>query len=271
MSVHLCLAFRDEDGHYTSHAAAVLVSLFRHTTAAVAVHVLHDDSLNRQRQDVLRCVAAHFDQQVLFHTVQPWCEPLRHFSIPLYGQGSLYRYFIPQCVEADTVCYVDCDVCFTRDVADLLAEAETHPLAPLCVVQDEAALFHPNVRAYVKSQGLNPDTYFNSGVLVLHLAALQATFKDFARTVIQLTAAYPQSRFPDQDALNRLFAKLPLHWMETSFNYAMPIQERMLLEPPALQEKILHFSVHKPWSEKVYPAMRLPRENYSLLAEILHS
>ena len=42
---HLALAFRDESGSYSLHGAATLLTVCAHTSAALCVHILHDEDL----------------------------------------------------------------------------------------------------------------------------------------------------------------------------------------------------------------------------------
>lgn len=75
-------------------------------------------------------------------------------------------------------------------------------------------------RAIVK-KGLDPAHYFNSGVLVFHPHRLRALFPDLMAAVLRLLPELSRPLlYPDQDALNLLFRRLPLHWLGERFNSA---------------------------------------------------
>lgn len=164
--LHICLAFRDADGLYALHAAASLVSVLQHTAMPLELHCIHDESLRPQGRHCLERVAAHFGKNMCFHDVRNMLAKMPDIHIPLLGLGSLYRYFIPECITAEHVLYLDCDICCTCDVAELYEDARAHPKAPLACVLDDGVRHVPAMKAYIRSMGLNAKIYFNSGVLV---------------------------------------------------------------------------------------------------------
>lgn len=79
--------------------------------------------------------------------------------------------------------------------------------------------------------------------------------------------APPPLLYPDQDALNLLFRRLPLHWLGERFNYQLHVAGRWLLPPGQLEGRLLHFCGRKPWCEPLCPSALGHLENYRFLEQ----
>lgn len=85
-------------------------------------------------------------------------------------------------------------------------------------------------------KGLDPAHYFNSGVLVFHPRRLRALFPDLMAAVLRLLPELSRPLlYPDQDALNLLFRRLPLRWLGERFNYQQHVAGRWLLRRTSLK------------------------------------
>lgn len=73
--------------------------------------------------------------------------------------------------------------------------------------------------------------------------------------------------YPDQDALNLLFRRLPLHWLGERFNYQLHVAGRWPLPPDQLEGSLLHFCGRKPWCEPLCPSALGHLENYRFLEQ----
>lgn len=266
--VQLCLAFRDGDGLYAMHAAATLTSVLQNTQMPLTVCVIHDETLHPERRGCLEAVAAYFGQDIRFHDVQDKLDALADLEIPKLGLGSLYRLFIPECIAAKHAIYIDCDMCFTCDVREILDDALACPHALLACVRDDGARFYPPMRAYVKRVGMDPDKYFNSGLMVMNIPAIRATFDNFADAVLRMIRRLDDSEYKDQDALNLIFKNLCVHYLHERFNCIMHIESRLLWKGKDLQGKVLHYCVAKPWGPFPFPAVDLHRANYRMVEDI---
>lgn len=117
-------------------------------------------------------------------------------------------------------------------------------------------------------KGLDPAHYFNSGVLVFHPHRLRALFPDLMAAVLRLLPELSRPLlYPDQDALNLLFRRLPLHWLGERFNYQLHVAGRWLLPPDQLEGRLLHFCGRKPWCEPLCPSALDHLENYRFLEQ----
>ncbi len=267
--IHVALAFHDHDGNYTLHAAATLLSLFRRTTSRITAHILHDASLNGTGRARLAAVAEYFGQSLRFHAVPELPAASAADLPPQFGPGSLYRLHLPELVDEEQVIYLDCDICCTLDIRELWEEA-AQGRAPSGEAPLLSCVRNMTDGRAVAKKGLDPVRYFNSGVLVFRPRRLRALFPDLMAAVLRLLPELPRPLlFPDQDALNVIFRRLPLHWLDERFNYQLHVAGRWLLPPERLEGKVLHFCGRKPWCEPLFPSALGHLENYRLLERLL--
>lgn len=232
--IHVALAFHDHDGNYVLHAAAVLVSLFRRTASPVTA-LLHDAGLTPVGNARLATVAEYFGQSLRLHAVPEPPPEIAAGLPPQFGPGSLYRLHLPRLLDEEQVIYLDCDVCCTLDIRELWEEA----------TQEQS----------------------RSGVLVFHPRRLRALFPDLMAAVLRLLPELSRPLlYPDQDALNLLFRRLPLHWLGERFNYQLHVAGRWLLRHQ-LEGRLLHFCGRKPWCEPLCPSALGHLENYRFLEQ----
>ncbi|WP_300734285.1 glycosyltransferase [uncultured Desulfovibrio sp.] len=274
MTYHLALAFRDEDGRYSLHAAATLLTVCAHTSAALCVHILHDADLPPQGRRALEAAARQSGREMRFHLVPELPPELRENMPPAFGPGAFYRYWLPELPELageERLLYLDCDICALMDVTDFWQaadEAAGSGRGPaLWGVRDAAMSLHP---AYARRMGLRPADCLNSGVLLLHLPRLRRLLPSWQQAMRQALLSLPApSRYPDQDALNVLCRRLPHALLPERFNYQMHVAARWEQEPGALAGRLLHYCGRKPWCVPAYRAAQPFLEQYGRLAALL--
>lgn len=256
---HLALAFRDENRSYSLHAAATLLTVCAHTSAALCVHILHDEDLPPQGRKVLQVVARRSGQEIRFHPLPPLPPELRENMPPAFGPGAFYRYWLPELPEladVERLLYLDCDICALMDVTDFWRAADEAAAGnqdiALWGVRDAAMSLHPD---YARRMGLRPSACLNSGVLLLHLPRLRRLLPSWMQAMRQALLSLPApSLYPDQDALNVLCRRLPHALLPERFNYQMHVAARWEREPGALAGRLLHYCGRKPWCEPPYRA-----------------
>lgn len=274
VTYHLALAFRDEDGRYSLHAAATLLTVCAHTSAALCVHILHDADLPPQGRRALEAAARQSGREMRFHLVPELPPELRENMPPAFGPGAFYRYWLPELPElagVERLLYLDCDICALMDVTDFWQaadEAAGSGRGPaLWGVRDAAMSLHP---AYARRMGLRPADCLNSGVLLLHLPRLRRLLPSWQQAMRQALLSLPApSRYPDQDALNVLCRRLPHALLPERFNYQMHVAARWEQEPGALAGRLLHYCGRKPWCVPAYRAAQPFLEQYGRLAALL--
>lgn len=259
--VELALAFTDKDGSYAEHAAVVLTSVFNNTGSQVNVHILHDESLTEENKLRIKQLVTHYNHTVKFYSIvlpQDLAEVVEGAqSVNTWTRGSMYRLLLPLLLNVDKVIYLDCDVLVNLDIQELwnidlngyyLAAARDLGIAALTDI--------------LVSFGLNPDTYFNSGVLVFGLdnirqnAEWYVKMKDFLRQ-------YPSTTLPDQDVLNHIYGHnyLQLDGEFNAFCINNPEQD--------FHHKIVHFAGETKWWDPASPGFALYESYLNLTPWVL--
>lgn len=158
-----------------------------------------------------------------------------HFSIVTY-----YRLFIASLFpQYDKIVYLDCDLVILGDISKLYHTELGENI--LGVVSDQYVCNTKEFRAYAeKAVGVNPDTYFNAGVLVISLEQFRKN--KIESRFVDLISKYDFDLLdPDQAYLNFLcFGKtvmLPNGWNKSPTE-AICVGEK----------NIVHYNLYKkPW------------------------
>ena len=168
-------------------------------------------------------------------TIKSRLKNVYHFSIVTY-----YRLFIASLFpQYDKIIYIDCDLVVTGDISKLYnVELGDNILG---AVAEAYVASTPEFRDYARvAVGVNPDTYFNAGVLLMNLEAFRAN--DIEKKFVHLITEYDFDVLdPDQGYLNYLcYGKvhlLPNGWNKTP-----------LPTPTEGEKSIVHYALYKkPW------------------------
>ncbi len=233
--------FYATDEHYLPYLGVALSSLIAHCdkNRKYAVHVLTNGKLGEKANDIESMQTQNLSVQ--FHNVS---KQIRRIIGDLhcrdyYTPAIFYRLFIPDLFpQYDKAIYLDCDTVLQADIAEFFDADLGDNL--LGAVADAAVATTREFRAYTrKALGIEPDCYFNSGVLSLNLKALRAMH--FYRAFCDMLHAYRFIVAPDQDCLN-VICKGKVHYFSKEWNY-MPILGKC---ETAL--KLVHYNLSlKPW------------------------
>ncbi|UQZ35960.1 hypothetical protein C2I18_21955 [Paenibacillus sp. PK3_47] len=232
--IQLALALQDKDGRYAEHAGVVLASVFNNTASPVNVHILHDETLTDENKQKLLQLTARYKHTINFYPIVLPEEMLQVMaavnSINIWTPACMYRLLLPALVEVEKIIYLDCDVLVNMDLAELWnTDLQHHYLG---AVWDQGIR---EVAHVIHDKGLNPDLYFNSGVVLFSLNNIRSHVTWYQET-INFLRNYPDSTMPDQDALNAVFGGnyLPLDLHYNFFNLTIPDHN--------YSSKIVHFA-----------------------------
>lgn len=251
MSLHFACA---ADDAYVPHAAAMMHSLLaRHRGDDVIVHFLHAPDLSEALARQLDAFVQRLGGTLRLHAIADD----RVAGLPTMGRISRvmwFRVFLPELLpDVARVLYLDCDTLVADDLRPLLDTNLGD--AWLGAV---ANVFEPDMAQHPRQLGLTgPQPYFNSGVLLMDLDAWRR--EACTRRILDL-ARDPHSGlvWPDQDALNRVFAghwqKLHPRWNCQNSLYFFPQAADVFGAKPVAEAVskpgILHFEggdLAKPW------------------------
>lgn len=243
--IHVCYGLYDRVGRYSKFTGTSMLSMFDNTTAAITVHILHDNTLTADNRKNFQIVADNYKQNVNFYNVEKLCaDKIAEFRTKMgrimktqYSIGTLYRFAITDLLpeELDKVIYLDSDTIVNLDIAALWQiELEDHPLAGVSEQANGVNVKH--YFALCREGIVAEDKYFNAGVLIMNLDSLRYRREEIANA-FDFVATHPQYEFFDQDILNYCFAKETLQ-LPLKFNRMIPYA-RIAREP--LQQNICHY------------------------------
>ncbi|AIQ23058.1 glycosyltransferase family 8 protein [Paenibacillus sp. NPDC058367] len=232
--IEIALAFQDKDGKYVEHAGVVLASVFHHTSSPIHVHILHDASLTEVNKRKLTRLTTKHQHTISFYSItlpEDMLQVLANInSIDMWTHASMYRLLLPALIPSDKIIYLDCDVLVNIDIAELW-QVELNEKY-LGAIWDQGIM---DVASIVSAKGLNPEIYFNSGVIVFALNNIRQN-TNWYQEMLNFLRTFPDVTMPDQDVLNAVFGAnyLPLDIRFNSFNMAIPDHD--------YNNKIVHFA-----------------------------
>lgn len=255
------------DRAYLPHAAAMIDSVLEHGgDGGVRVHFLHGRDISRRDRGLLNGMVAERGGEVSYARLGR--RRMRNLAIKqIFPVAHWYRVFLPELLpDVDRVLYLDVDT------------IALGPLGPLAATDLEGNLLgaavnvcepkHRHRAAELLGIAEERD-YFNSGVLLMDLAAMRDC--GASRAVLTWARDNPlKLGWPDQDALNFVLGehRLELHprWNVTNallgFPYSGEIVGAAALAAARENPGIRHFEgpfENKPWD----PGCRHPqREEY---------
>ena len=237
MSSLVIYAVHDSSGQYWPYVAVALESLLKSTLRTLSVCILHDDTLKDDGRSVLnRICTDHLASLSFSHVNLPAF--LAGANYGPFSPASIFRLGIPQLFkDEEQVVYLDADLVFQGlDVAELIDAAGE---APIAAVRDPYIGIPEKHRLQLARLGLDPENYFNSGVLVMRPKLLP---QDLIARFIAFVKKNPVLSHPDQDFLNVEFKGL---WkpLDSKFNHQACAFDRSLFQPiSSYQGKVIHYA-----------------------------
>ena len=250
--IHIVFCIHDEDGSYIQHTAVTMTSVFCHTSAAVTVHLVHDDTLTEENRDKLTQLTNQYNQKIeYYHIEQSDFEEavlkLKYASLKgSFSLGTLYRLKIAEILPIDKVLYLDSDIVVNIDIQSLWnIDLDQYYIA---AVRDlKATRRKITNKIHFKKMGFSADQYFNAGVILFNLKILREEMALFNDAISFLLKHSTDAIFFDQDALNALLQKKTL-LLPAMYNF-IPVS----LQPQKVSDNlpaIIHFAGPKPWKYK---------------------
>jgi lipopolysaccharide biosynthesis glycosyltransferase len=252
-------ALHDADGAYWLNTAVAMTSLAVHARRPISISIIHDHSLGAAARDRLIEIAEDLRTPVSFIAASlpssldagglPGFDPR---LLQRYSPASLFRLMIPELfAEADLVVYLDSDLVLNGlDIHELAAATPAD--APLAAVADPFIGRHEPQVKQLGGLGLDPNAYFNSGVLALRPKRLP---KDLVQQFIGFVLSGAELIHPDQDFLNCRFAG-EVHLLDERFNTLVGFEDQRMIRPVSFYaQRILHYTGGlKPLSGAFCPA-----------------
>lgn len=234
--------FFSTDDNYIPYLDVAVSSLIANASRDYSYRIivlntgLRSDNIAKVKQNERPGFAIDFiDISKRIEKIRSHFKNIYHFSIVTY-----YRLFIASLFpQYDKILYLDCDIVVLGDVAELYHTDLGQNI--LGAVTDQYVCSTREFRLYAeKAIGVDPDTYFNAGILVISLDQFRKN--RIEQKFIKLITEYDFDLLdPDQAYLNYLcFGKT--HMLPNGWN-----KEPMAL-PCEGKKNIVHYALYKkPW------------------------
>lgn len=234
--------FFSTDDNYIPYLDVAVSSLIANASRDYSYRIivlntgLRSDNIAKVKQNERPGFAIDFiDISKRIEKIRSYFKNIYHFSIVTY-----YRLFIASLFpQYDKILYLDCDIVVLGDVAELYHTDLGQNI--LGAVTDQYVCSTREFRLYAeKAIGVDPDTYFNAGILVISLDQFRKN--RIEQKFIRLITEYDFDLLdPDQAYLNYLcFGKthmLPNGWNKAPM--ALPCEGK---------KNIVHYALYKkPW------------------------
>lgn len=242
--IHVCFGLHDKSGHYSKFVGATMASIFENTTSPVTIHILHDATLSNENRDNFSYLAGRYAQGVKFHNVEKICpdevaflrEKLADKIKLRFSIGAFYRLMMKKILRGvGRAIYLDADIIVNLDIAELWRrDMKNFPVA--AVPENLATLGLMISDKYLLNKKLvKKEDYFNSGVLMFNLDALD---EKFFQDGVQFLVDNIKCESPDQDILNAFFAA---NYLKLEQKFDSFVQSDRLKKLP-LAKKIYHYA-----------------------------
>lgn len=234
--------FFSTDDNYIPYLDVAVSSLIANASRDYSYRIivlntgLRSDNIAKVKQNERPGFAIDFiDISKRIEKIRSHFKNIYHFSIVTY-----YRLFIASLFpQYDKILYLDCDIVVLGDVAELYHTDLGQNI--LGAVTDQYVCSTREFRLYAEQAiGVDPDTYFNAGILVISLDQFRKN--RIEQKFIRLITEYDFDLLdPDQAYLNYLcFGKT--HMLPNGWN-----KEPMAL-PCEGKKNIVHYALYKkPW------------------------
>lgn len=231
------------DDNYLPFLAVTLESILENSSQEYAykIYVLHSGVNEENKEKIMRYSHSGFVIQFVDVT-----EPLKEISAHLhmrdyYTCTTYFRVFIAGMFpQYDKAIYLDCDTVVLGDISELYNYSLGDNL--VAGAPCEGVNSFDVYRRYVREvDGLNPDYFFNAGVLLMNLKAFRE--EGFYQQFADLLKKYKFRLIQDEDYLNVLcqdrVLRLPRAWNKT------PVGKDVLAREDL---RIVHYLMTwKPW------------------------
>ena len=198
--------------------------------------------LSQENIDIIEKMREIFSN-VDFHFI-PVENKFQSFRVVRYITIDAYvKFLIPELLkDLDKVIYVDVDIIFNSDISKLAILNFSESIAAVKIPIGNIS------KKYLKSININPENYFNSGVIVMNLSKIRQ--QDIVnKKIIPLIGA--KFDHVDQDIFNIAFQK-DTYFLSSIYNYSADrIFNDVETHLPTDKIAIYHYTGQKPWREIV--------------------
>lgn len=238
---HIALALHDKLGTYWPYVVTTLTSVFTHSSIALHVHLLHDDTLTPEARLAFEELCKKYSHTLTLHAIEQ-TPSMRAAKVGHFSPATLYRLMLAKLLsDVELVIYMDADIIFNQvDIAELVQHIQNDPHQhPISAVHDDLFICAASQRKELAMLGLQSNEYFNAGLLGLRPKHIDL---DLIEALGNFITQYPDAHHIDQDLLNVTF-RGRIHWLPARFNHQVTLTMGRCFESLDVYEnKILHYT-----------------------------
>ena len=242
MSKEIPIFFASDDNYVPLLATAIKSLLTNSSKEYIYKIYVLTTNMSQEKRNKIAAMATS-NSTIEFIALAKELDKVKHlFRLrDYYSKETYYRFFIPDLFpKYKKVIYLDCDIIVKGDISELYnIDLGNNYVA---ASPEEVFTLHPNFMDYPrKALGIEPEVYFNAGVMLLNTEKL---LKDrIAEKFVALAEKYTFRIVQDEDYLNVLLKDhkmiLPLDWNKTAFRNDSYDDKNL---------KIIHYKIiWRPW------------------------
>lgn len=252
-NMNIAFGINNIDNYYI-HTLTAINSILKNTNHKINIHIIHDSTLNKKEQYYFNILSKNYDQNIYFYNIDKYIKNIPNLeNIKRFSKGCLYRLFLPRLLKNENVIYFDSDIIATIDISKLYNKYINND-KPLIAIRDTAPFHREEFKKYINLIFDDYKDYFNSGVLIFNNKLINNMTRDLPKEVIKILSSNYNLQFPDQDALNIIFGITNnVGYLSGKFNFQLENSNRLNYNVDMLNEKIIHYSWHKPW-KMIFPS-----------------
>lgn len=239
------------DENYVPYCSTVIASIIDHADdkREYNIYVFYS-KLSKYSIEGLRGMSTD-NVKVIPLDVNPFLENIKFTNVSWFTVEMYYRILIPNILPMyDKVIYVDCDTICGEDLSHLYDTISFDNDEVLAACSDNK--MGNGMRDYISNElKLNPETYINSGVLVLNSKLIRDV--NLFGNLNEFLEKHNWLKFPDQDLIN-IYCKDRIKYMDHHWNFQHP---RIMTEEDKKRYAsscpgIVHFTAGdcKPWNNR---------------------
>ena len=235
------------DDNYIPFLHVSILSLIDHVSEdnQYNIYILHS-GVSEEHKKIINALCQN-NVKIIFVDVAEKLNRVSHLLKlrDYYTLTTYYRIFIAEMFpEYDKAVYLDCDTAVLTDIANLFdTNIENYLVA--AIPDGAVSVVEPFCVYTEKALGVQPNRYFNAGILVINLKKFREI--DFYGKFNDLLSKYKFIVAQDQDYLNVL-CKNQVHYLTWEWN-VMPIRSKSVER--VKDPKIIHYNLtSKPWHYK---------------------
>ena len=242
--IHVCYTLYDKNGKYSKNIGTSMLSIFENTKEWITIHLLHDNTLTEANKALFIKLVRKYGHYICFYNMDELAlsvmAPIEEWGAKArFSKAALYRLLVGRVIPSKIhrLIYLDADIIFNLDIKELWEEdLKGAPLG--AVSDDEVAYHHPIPWAIVEDGTIAKHRYFNSGVMLIDMAAFSA-IEDILENGLAWLAAHPKYKLYDMDILNHYFSAT---YQPLDIRYGLYVEaERLVINTQEIKPAVYHY------------------------------